>query len=44
MNQYPHATISGLKKYVSKRVRELSKGQQMPSTRNETRQIDWQVW
>lgn len=38
------ATVSDLKKYVNKRVVELTAGLQVPTTRNETNNNDWKVW
>ncbi len=39
-----HATVSDLKKYVNKRVVELTSGLQVPTTRNEANIINWDVW
>jgi WD40 repeat protein len=41
-----HATahISELKEYVNRRVPELTKGLQVPTSRTETNRIDWKVW
>lgn len=41
-----HATmpVSRLKGIVSSRVRELTKGLQKPTFRNETMDFDWEVW
>ncbi len=39
-----HATVTDLKKYVNKRVVELTSGLQVPTTRNETSIINWNVW
>ena len=44
MKANPHATVSGLKLYVNKRVTELTAGLQVPTTRNETNAVDWDVW
>jgi SpoVK/Ycf46/Vps4 family AAA+-type ATPase len=37
-------TVNQLKKHVSKRVSELTKGLQQPTTRNEIQSVDWTVW
>ncbi|MDP9080785.1 MAG: caspase family protein [Bacteroidota bacterium] len=39
-----HCTVSALKAYVNKRVPELTKGMQVPTTRIENNAVDWQVW
>jgi hypothetical protein len=44
MQQNPHINLSALKQYVNKRVTELTAGMQVPTTRNETDVVDWQVW
>jgi WD40 repeat protein len=44
MQTNPHATVSDLKKYVNKRVVELTAGLQVPTTRNETKNLNWEVW
>ncbi|WP_316786471.1 caspase family protein [Pedobacter frigiditerrae] len=44
MQANPHATVNDLKKYVNKRVAELTAGLQIPTTRNETKNLNWQVW
>ncbi|MGH2565887.1 MAG: caspase family protein, partial [Ginsengibacter sp.] len=44
MQQHEHATLSKLKKYVNSRVPELTQGLQVPTARNETIDVDWQVW
>lgn len=44
MQKNPHVTISALKLYVNKRVTELTAGMQVPTTRNETDVVDWEVW
>ena len=44
MQKNPHVTISALKQYVNKRVTELTAGMQVPTTRNETDVVDWEVW
>ena len=44
MQQHPHATVSSLKQRVQKRVTELTMGLQVPTTRNETTAVDWEVW
>jgi len=37
-------TISELKKYVNQRVTELTQGMQVPTSRNENKVMDWEVW
>ncbi len=44
MQQNEHVNLSALKQYVNKRVTELTAGMQVPTTRNETDVVDWQVW
>lgn len=44
MNQGRSVTVSGLKKYVNQRVTELTQGMQVPTSRNENKVMDWQVW
>jgi len=44
MNKYPEMKISELKTIVGKRVEELTKGLQKPTSRNETIAVDWNVW
>ena len=44
MNKYPTVKISELKKIVGKRVEELTKGLQKPTSRNETIAVDWTLW
>ena len=44
MEKKPEATISELKGYVNKRVPELTKGLQVPTTRTETNVVDWRIW
>jgi len=44
MNKYPTLKISELKTIVGKRVEELTKGLQKPTSRNETSAVDWNVW
>jgi WD40 repeat protein len=36
--------VSELKKYVGRRVEELTNGLQKPTTRNELKDFDWNVW
>jgi len=36
--------ISRLKSIISARVQELTNGQQMPTSRNETLEFDWKIW
>ena len=44
MKQTTTTTISELKKYVNQRVTELTKGMQVPTSRNENIVMDWVVW
>lgn len=44
MKQNQHATVADLKQYVNKRVTELTSGLQVPTTRKETKKLNWQVW
>ena len=44
MKQTTTTTISELKKYVNQRVTELTKGMQVPTSRNENVVMDWVVW
>jgi hypothetical protein len=44
MEQNPSATVTELKNYVNKRVPELTNGLQVPTTRTETKLVDWKVW
>jgi WD40 repeat protein len=44
MNTHASATVSELKNYVNRRVPELTKGAQVPTTRTETRQVEWRLW
>ncbi len=44
MKQYQTITVSALKKYVGARVERLTNGLQKPTTRNELKSFDWNVW
>ncbi len=44
MKNHPQMKISELKAIVGKRVEELTKGLQKPTSRNETIAVDWNVW
>ena len=44
MKNHPSATVSQLKNYVNKRVPELTKGLQVPTTRSAPKLLDWEVW
>lgn len=44
MKQYQTITVSALKKYVGARVEQLTNGLQKPTTRNELKSFDWNVW
>jgi WD40 repeat protein len=44
MKDHPTATITALKAYVNKRVPELTKGMQVPTSRTETNTVNWNVW
>jgi hypothetical protein len=43
LQSHPSVSISGLKDYVNKRVPELTSGLQVPTTRNEMNQVDWEL-
>ena len=36
-------TVNGLKNYVEKRVEEITKGKQRPTSRQETMEVDWEL-
>ncbi len=44
MQQHGHATVNELKQYINKRVTELTAGMQVPTTRNENIELNWEVW
>ncbi|MDB5222603.1 MAG: hypothetical protein JWN83_1270 [Chitinophagaceae bacterium] len=44
MKEHAACTVSELKQYVNKRVPELTNGLQQPTTRTETKAVDWEVW
>jgi hypothetical protein len=44
MDKNKQMKISELKKKVSERVVELTKGLQKPTSRNETLAADWYIW
>ncbi|RYY41417.1 MAG: hypothetical protein EOO08_02070 [Chitinophagaceae bacterium] len=44
LKQNETATVSGLKLYVNKRVPELTRGMQVPTSRAENKLVDWSVW
>jgi hypothetical protein len=44
MQQYDTLKVSELKRIVGKRVEELTKGLQIPTSRNETISVDWKIW
>jgi len=44
MTSHPSMKISELKNIVGKRVEELTKGLQKPTSRNETIAVDWNLW
>ncbi len=44
MQQKRTASIATLKEYVNKRVPELTKGQQVPTSRTGTIHINWNIW
>jgi WD40 repeat protein len=44
MTQNKTIKVSELKKYVGQRVEQLTNGQQKPTTRNELKDFDWNVW
>jgi hypothetical protein len=37
-------SVNNLKKYVEKRVIEITNGKQTPTSRQETMEIDWNIW
>ncbi len=43
-SRYQATTVTDLKNYVNRRVPELTKGLQVPTTRSETKAVDWFVW
>ena len=44
MRQNKTITVTALKKYVGQRVEQLTNGLQKPTTRNELKDFDWNVW
>ena len=44
LNQNKSIKVSALKKYVGQRVEQLTNGLQKPTTRNELKDFDWEVW
>lgn len=44
LRAHPTATVSDLKRYVNKRVPELTRGLQQPTSRSENKISDWNVW
>ncbi|MEO7044827.1 MAG: caspase family protein [Ferruginibacter sp.] len=44
MKGHPSATVTELKNYVNKRVPELTKGLQQPTSRTENKVVDWTIW
>lgn len=44
LNKNKTIKVSELKKYVGERVEQLTKGLQKPTTRNELKDFDWEVW
>lgn len=44
MMQNKNIKVSELKKYVGQRVEQLTNGLQKPTTRNELKDFDWDVW
>jgi hypothetical protein len=44
MQQYDTLKVSELKRIVGMRVEELTKGLQIPTSRNETISVDWKIW
>ena len=36
-------TVNGLKSYVEKRVEEVTRGKQSPTSRQETMEVDWEL-
>ncbi len=44
LNKNKTIKVSELKKYVGQRVEQLTNGLQKPTTRNELKDFDWEVW
>lgn len=44
LDKYPEMKVSQLKKIIGKRVEELTKGMQKPTSRNEAIAVDWNIW
>lgn len=44
MKDHSTATVTELKNYVNKRVPELTKGLQQPTSRTENKLVDWRIW
>jgi WD40 repeat protein len=44
MQQYPTIKVSSLRNTVTTNVQKLTNGLQKPTSRNETINVDWQVW
>ena len=44
MKNHLSSTVTELKNYVNKRVPELTKGLQQPTSRTENISVDWRVW
>jgi hypothetical protein len=42
-NDQEKCTVNGMKNYVERRVEELTKGEQKPTSRQETMEVDWEV-
>ena len=43
LKQQQQASVSGLKNYVNKRVIQLTNGLQVPTTRADTKSVDWKL-
>lgn len=44
LKQQWQVAVSGLKNYVNKRVMQLTNGLQVPTTRTDTKSLDWKLW
>ncbi len=43
-NRDKELKVNTLKQYAEKRVEEITKGKQKPTSRQETMEVDWEVW
>lgn len=44
LNSQEYAKVNDLKLYVEKRVEEITKGKQKPTSRQETMEVDWELF